>query len=66
MSVTTRTKRPRIQRLQPTPFKQVVDTLAALYNMDRYDIMKIYRGQDYNLENTRMILNLKNRGYEHA
>lgn len=40
-------------------YNRVVKALADLYDQNYNDVMKIYRGQNDNIEYTKMILNLK-------
>lgn len=58
-----KTKRPRIVRVPVTPFQTVVRTMAEYYELTPYEVMRVYRSQGYDLGNTRMILNLKNRSH---
>lgn len=44
---------------QRKAFNRVVKSLSELYNMPYDEVMKVYKGQDKSIPNTRMILNLK-------
>ena len=52
------------KKRQRKAFNRVVQTISELYNVPYYEVMNIYIGQDRNIQNTKMIINLKQLSHE--